>query len=421
MMGVTTALGRDLNRRALGLVPYAGAHRAAFCRELRTLVNVDSGTLDVDGVNEVADWVVERLQGGGFTVDRVPLHRSGTPRDREARFGDLVDARLRGPGRTSVLLLAHMDTVFSKGTASARPYEERDGRAYGPGVSDMKGGLLTGIYAVDALRECGLLNQFGELRYLLTPDEEIGAPASKPAIAAAAAEADVCLVLEAARESGAIVSSRKGCTIARYTFTGHAAHAGVEPERGKNALVEAAHKILALAALNDPEAGHTVTPGVCRAGSAANIVPADCRLEVDLRAPTEAQLRLLEDAARGIADARAVDGVTTALEFDRWRRPMERSEGTAQLASLAISLAREYLDFTLTEEATGGGSDACETAHVGTATLDGLGPVGGDDHGPDEWLDLESVAPRIALLALLMLHVTAMPASALSPSLPSAE
>jgi glutamate carboxypeptidase len=382
---------------AAGLAAYAEAHLAAFREDLRALVGQDSGTRDVDGVNAVADWVQARMETNGFSVRRAPLTDG---------FGDLVDARLTGSGRVRVLLLAHMDTVFPAGTAAERPYEERDGRAYGPGVSDMKGGLLTGVYAVEALGAAQLLSRFGELRYLFTPDEEIGAPASKAVLAEAARAADVCLVLEAARESGAVVSSRKGCTIARLTFTGRAAHAGVEPERGRNALVAAAHAILAVAELNDPAFGDTATAGVCLAGTQANVVPAECRLEVDLRATSEVRLRRLEDAVRRIADHHAIDGVTTTLELDFWRRPMERGDGTARLASTAIALADHHLGFTLTEEATGGGSDACEAAGAGTATLDGLGPVGGDDHGPSEWLELGSIAPRVALLALLMLALT---------------
>jgi glutamate carboxypeptidase len=257
-MTVGSQLGNNVDAWAPRLKAHVESRRAAFGEDLETLVNIDSGTFDPDGVNAVADWVCARMQSGGFDVRRTPLQSKTSPGEEPvARFGDLVDARIGGTGRVRLLLLAHMDTVFPAGTASARPYREVDGRAYGPGVSDMKGGLLTGIYAIDALRACGLLDRFAEVRYLFTPDEEIAAPASKPAIAAAAAQADVCLVFEAARESGAIVSSRKGCTIARYTFTGRAAHAGVEPERGRNAVVECAHKILAVVALNDPESGDT--------------------------------------------------------------------------------------------------------------------------------------------------------------------
>ena len=364
-----------------------------FVEDLRAMVNVDCGSFTKEGVNAIADLCQARFEAGGWKVERIRHIPAGV----EPQLGDLVIGRLDGAGGPRVLMIGHTDTVFEPGTAVERPFRIEGDRATGPGVSDMKGGLLTGFFGVEVLREAGF-DGFGSITYICNPDEEIGSPFSRPHIEQAAADADAAFVLEGARENGDIVSARKGVSDFRIEILGRAAHAGVEPERGRSAILEAAHKVIALHELNGRWPGVTVNAGVIEGGTRPNVVAARCVLHVDVRSPQEDTLAAAEAEVNRIADATTVPDILVAVDDGGWHRPMEKSEAGARLVALAIDVARD-LGFELRDAATGGASDANTTSAAGVPTLDGLGPVGGDDHGPREWIDLTSVVPRISLLA----------------------
>jgi glutamate carboxypeptidase len=364
-----------------------------FVEDLRAMVNVDCGSFTKEGVNAIADLCQARFEAGGWKVERI----RHIPAGAEPQLGDLVIGRLDGAGGPRVLMIGHTDTVFEPGTAAERPFRIEGDRATGPGVSDMKGGLLTGFLAVEVLREAGF-DGFGSITYICNPDEEIGSPFSRPHIEQAATDSDAAFVLEGARENGDIVSARKGVSDFRIEILGRAAHAGVEPERGRSAILEAAHKVVALHELNGRWPGVTVNAGVIEGGTRPNVVAERCVLRVDVRSPQEDTLVAAEAEVNRIADATTVPDTLVAVDDGGWHRPMEKSEAGARLVALAIDVARG-LGFELRDAATGGASDANTTSAAGVPTLDGLGPVGGDDHGPREWIDLTSVVPRISLLA----------------------
>jgi len=372
-----------------------------FVEALAEMVNIDCGSYTPDGVNQIADLCEARFRTHGWSVERIPHHPAGG----EQQLGDLLIGRLEGTGGARVLMIGHTDTVFDPGTVAERPFKIADGRALGPGVSDMKAGLLTGFFAVEVLQEAGF-GDFGRITYVVNPDEEIGSPFSRVHIQELAREADAAFVLEGARENGDIVSARKGVTDYVIEIVGRAAHAGVEPERGRSAVLEAAHKTVALQALNGRWPGVTVNVGVARGGTRTNVVPERCTLEVDVRSPQEETLQAVEAEVERIAKERTVPDVAIRLTGGGWHRPMEKREGGERLAALAIDVAAE-LGFELRDAATGGASDANTTAAAGVPTLDGLGPIGGDDHGPKEWVDLSSVVPRISLLAGIVSRVGA--------------
>ncbi len=371
----------------------AAARYDEFVSSLERMVNIDCGSYSPTGVDAIADLCEARFLAGGWEVER----RQHVPIDGAPRLGDLLIGRLTGSGGPRVLLVGHMDTVFDDGTAAERPFRIDDDIARGPGVSDMKGGLLTGFFAADVLRAAGF-GGFERITYVCNPDEEIGSPFSGAVIKELAPRHDVAFVLEGARANGDIVSARKGITDYTITISGRAAHAGVEPEKGRNAVLEAAHKIVALQALNGRWPAVTVNVGVARGGTRTNVVPARCVLQVDLRSPALATLEAAEAEIERLCAQSVVPDVTIDVRAEGWHRPMEKQEGGARLASLAIEVANE-LGFALKDTATGGASDANTVSAAGTPTIDGLGPVGGDDHAPAEWLDLSSVVPRIALLA----------------------
>jgi glutamate carboxypeptidase len=377
----------------------------AFLEDLASLVNVDCGSYSKAGVDLVGQWTARFLERLGANVEIRP----------HATLGDTVVGTLEGrPGGPRVLLIGHLDTVFPEGTARARPFRVDAGVATGPGVTDMKSGLLAGLYALLALRALGTDDDevaelpFERLVFVANPDEEIGSPSSSPHIRELALEADACFVLECARANGDIVSARKGTVDLRLTVRGRAAHAGVEPEKGRNAILEAAHQTIALQALNGRWPGVTVNVGVVHGGIRPNVVAEETVLEVDVRAMARADLEAAEAAVRSITAATTVPGTTVTVEETGRHWPMEKLDRSRRLVDHAIAIA-DRLDFALADCATGGASDANTTSGLGVPTLDGLGPIGGNDHSPTEYLEVDSIVPRTTLLAALLLAVARDP------------
>lgn len=380
------------------LLTVARSRTDRFLRELGELVSIDSGSDDPAGVNRMADVLAGWLADRGWEVERVVF----PPTTEGITTGDALVARLQGDHHDGarVLLMAHMDTVFERGTAAARPFRMDDSRAYGPGVNDDKGGLVTGLHAVDVLREAAG-GRFGELIFMLTPDEEIGSVTSMGLVQELASQVDVALCLESARENGDIVSARKGVSDVRIDIRGRAAHAGVEPEKGANAALEAAHKTLALQELNERWPGVTVNVGVIRAGTRRNVIAERADLEVDLRAWTADVFEEALAEVLHIGSRCTVPGTTSSARRVSYYPPMERDEVVTALAEEALEVASQ-LGLEISHAATGGSADANTAASAGAPTLDGLGPVGGDDHGPQEWISLASIPERVALLAGLI-------------------
>jgi len=369
------------------------AREARFLVELESLVNIDCGSYTPGGVNRIADFVAAQLTELGATVERIP-HR---PAQGEAQLGDLVIGHLAGTG-PRLLVIGHMDTVFDPGTAAGRPFRVEGARGTGPGITDMKAGLLAGLHAIAALHQLGV---HPALTFVANPDEEIGSPFSTPHIRALAADHEAAFVLECARANGDIVSARKGIADYEITLVGRAAHAGVEPEKGRSAIVEAARQVLALHALNGRWATVTLNAGVISGGTRPNVVAAECRIQLDLRAATTQEFDEAVAAVEEIVTNPTTEGVAAALRRVAGHPPMEKSFASARLVTLARQIAGN-LGFAVTDAATGGASDANTTAAAGLPSLDGLGPVGGDDHSVDEWLDLASIVPRTTLLAGLL-------------------
>ncbi|HEY6013106.1 MAG TPA: M20 family metallopeptidase, partial [Candidatus Limnocylindrales bacterium] len=375
-----------------------------YLADLERLVNTDCGSYTPAGVNEIGRWVAAFLADLGATIETRP--------DPAGRLGDTVIATFEGvPGAPRVLLIGHLDTVFDPGTAAARPFRIEDGIAYGPGVTDMKSGLLAGLYALKALvadhaGRGGL--PFERLVFVANPDEEIGSPTSTPHIRALAPGMDVTLVLECARANGDIVSARKGILDLRIAVNGRAAHAGVEPEKGRSAILEAARIVRELHALNGRWPGVTVNVGVIGGGTRPNVVAERCSLEVDVRGTSRASLEAAEAEIRRIAESTEVPD--TSIEFEEMARwwPMEKLARSGRLVAHAQAIAAS-LGFSVADASTGGASDANTTSGMGVPSLDGLGPIGGSDHSPAEYLVVDSIVPRTTLLAGLLLAVAADP------------
>jgi glutamate carboxypeptidase len=390
-----TSPAADAGHLARTLLPHLQRHQDDFLRDLAALVNVDAGTYDRADVTDVGARVRARCAGWGASCE---VHPGGD-------YADSFALTLHGRGGATILLLAHLDTVFPHGTAAARPFHIAGDRALGPGTCDMKAGLLAGIYAVEALRGAGF-ERFSQIRLVCTGDEEVGSPSSKAFIERMAAGADAVFVLEAARENGDIVGQRRGGGFFRLDVQGRSAHAGVEPQKGRSAALTLSRQVVALHALTDLACGRTVNVGTMQAGIRPNVVPDHAAAEVDLRANTIPDMEELLAGATAALARETLDGTSYTWAPVQFRPPWGPNPRTDRLAGLARTIARA-LDFDVRAVGTGGMSDGNITAACGVPTLDGLGPIGGLDHSPLEYVEISSIAPRTALLAGLIAAVAA--------------
>lgn len=377
----------------------AAAANAQYIADLGSLVGIDSGSYDPEGVSRAADWVAARLAILGFEVERHSPEPD--PLTEAPVYGDAVVGRRVGTGSGRIVLFAHLDTVFTAGDAALRPFSiDERGLAHGPGVTDDKAGVVASLHAAEHLIAEGS-ERYRELVLVFTPDEEIGSPYGRTVLEAAVRGADAALCLECARENGDLVGSRKGVIDLEIEVRGLAAHSGIEPERGAHAGLEAAHLTVFLQSLADLPAGVTVNVGVLRAGERLNIVPDRATLSVEMRAPRQEDLTRLLEAIRERLATPVVRGTTASIVSLEDCPPMEQTVAGTAIGRIAAELA-DTLGFTVRLAATGGVSDANRVSALGVPTLDGLGPVGGGDHTPGEWLDIASVPQRVALLAALI-------------------
>ncbi|HTW03412.1 MAG TPA: M20/M25/M40 family metallo-hydrolase [Streptosporangiaceae bacterium] len=365
-----------------GLVAEFEARLPDMLDETGTLVRCESPSADLAALERSGEAVAalgERLTGRAPEViaDAGPTHLRW-------RFGD-------GPRR--VLLVGHHDTVWPLGSLDTHPWSLTDGVARGPGCLDMKAGLVQMFHALS------VLDDVDGVTVIVNGDEEVGSPTSSELIEEAAREAPAALVLEMAADDGALKTARKGISLYEMRISGRAAHAGLEPERGINASIEAAHLILAITQMGDPGLGTTVTPTLLRSGTAANVVPAAATLAVDVRAASVAEQRRVDAALRQVAPVLPGAGITASP--GPTCPPMEPS-ASAELFATAQRLAGLLGLEPLRGVAVGGGSDGNRTAGVGTPTLDGLGAVGGGPHADREHVVTAIMPQRTALLAALV-------------------
>lgn len=372
----------------------------AYLDDLKTIVNIDSGTYTKAGVDRVAAYLQERFQGFGFS----------TRFERQEHYGDHLVATHRGnvPGGPRILLIGHIDTVLPDGEAGRRPFtiSRRDGAriATGPGILDMKSGVLIGMYALHLLIE-GQQANYSQVTFICNSDEEIGSPSSRPLIQQLAQQADAVLVLEPGRAQGTIVSSRKGCGQYRVEVHGLSAHAGVEPQLGRNAILELSYQVQKMQALNGTIPGATLSAGIIRGGERTNVVPDYAYFDMDVRVADQASLKALEEAMRQVTHQNKLAGTRITLSGSLLCQPFERNQHNEQLVALAKEAGRE-LGVKIQDVGSGGASDANTTAAIGIPTLDGLGAGGGLAHNPGEYIELDYLPTRIALAAGLIKKIS---------------
>ncbi|OKH53418.1 glutamate carboxypeptidase [Calothrix sp. HK-06] len=385
--------------RNVNLYQKAQQAQSEFLKKLEPLVNIDSGTGYAEGITKVEDIIIEHLKAIGAQI-KITKVTTGVGRN--------IIATIQGNSKSNnrnILLLAHSDTVFKEGTAAERQFQIVAGKAYGPGVMDDKGGIILGVEALKILKEVNF-NNFGKITFLINPDEEKGSRGSRELIKQIAKQHDYALVLEFGSPQDKVTSWRKGIGNFGFEVKGQAAHAGAEPEKGCNALLEAAHQSLQMRNLGNPSKQTTVNFTLFQAGERANIIPDSAKVQADVRVLEAVEFDRLERDFTKISQNKLLPCTQIKVVAERGRPPFPPNSKTDALVKKAQAIYKE-IDLNLGVEGSGGGTDGNYAAAVGTATLDALGPVGGGAHSSEEYIDLERIAPRIYLLTKLMMDLGA--------------
>lgn len=372
----------------------ANQHRSEQLNFLAKLVNVDSGTGDVEGGRKVAEILSQELRAVGAQVNIMPAEAPG--------LAPNLVAIVNGTGKGRLLLIAHLDTVFEPGTAAKRPFRSDASRAYGPGVSDEKGGVVEAVFALKLLHEIAF-KDFKTITLLVESSEERGSPGTRQLIRRLVGEADVELNMEPGDPPDQLTVWRKGSTTFHIDVTGRAAHAGVAPQLGRNAALELIHQI---------EASHWPTSGtgltsnltVMSAGTRNNIIPEHASAQFNVRYRDKADLARVEADFRKNAAAPAVPDTKVAISSDPAFPPLAETPAVDALADRATRIYAG-LGMVLGRTGNGGASESALAQDGGIPALDGLGPVGGGFHSDAEFLELKSLTPRLYLLAELMMDL----------------
>ncbi len=391
-------MASERNGREQQILDWLAGQRDGMIALLGTLVNTDSGSYDKPGVDAVGRHIRAFLDGNGIASEVTP----------DSKFGDAISATVAqdsGPlSNRPILLMGHRDTVFPKGEPARRPFKIEGDRAYGPGVSDMKSGLVLNCFVLSAIKKFG--GAPAPVTALFTGDEEIGSPFSRTVIEAHARAARAVFNSEPGRAPGAAVTGRKGGVFMRFDITGKAAHSGANFEQGISAINELAHKTLALHGLSQPDKGITLNVGVVSGGQTVNTVAPWARGEVDLRFITPADRAATMAKVEAIMARSFVPGTSAKLEITGEFLPLVEGEsGKALFEHYAACLKDAGLGNDIKALFTGGCADSGFAAATGAPTICAVGPVGGRAHSPDEYLEIETLVPRAQALALAVLRL----------------
>lgn len=358
-----------------------------YLKDLEEIVNIDSGSGDLEGCRKMAEYFAGKFESAGFAV-RISREQGKHPHVEARNF-------IRKSETIDVLFMGHLDTVFPKGTVRERPFSLDDGKARGPGAADMKSGALLALYLALEIKKRALPMN---LCIAFNSDEEIGSADSVAWMKELGGKAKYCFNFEPGRETGAFVKERKGVYDYRVIFQGIPAHAGVAPEKGASAVIEMARWIWALTNLNAPEQGTTLNPGIVKGGSASNVVAEHAEMLIDLRYTKESELQRIERAFDEMVEYPRVTGVKTSWERKEGFPPMTPNKSTEEMIRMmkdaALKLGQDLPEFV----STGGGSDANNLGGLPVSVMDGCGPVGSNYYSNEEYMVLSSIEQRFSLI-----------------------
>jgi glutamate carboxypeptidase len=377
------------------IIEHLGRQHQAMVAMLAELVSIESGSYNKKGVDAVEARLRAWLEAAGIACEEFP----------NPTYGGCMAARLPGSGGDNrpIMLLGHCDTVFPDGTMAKRPFRIEGDRAFGPGVCDMKAGLVMNSFVLEALHRFGAPCP---LTGLYTADEEIASPSSRPVIEAEAKGARAVFNAEPGRPSGNLVSRRKGAAFIELEVTGKAAHSGAAHDQGVSAIEAMARKIQRLHRLTDYDLGTTVNVGLVQGGQSVNTVAPRATMAIDVRFPTLNIMEKILGEVRDICTCCELPGSDSRVLRQGNFLPLEQDEASRLLLE-AYGRQAAGLGMMVAGEATGGSADSGFTAALGTPTLCGTGPVGGNAHTDEEWCRIDTLVPRAQALALTILDLAA--------------
>jgi glutamate carboxypeptidase len=366
---------------------------------LEEIVNIDSGTGDVEGGRKVADALTSRLKALGYAVESVPAEAAGLPEN--------TVATLQGSGKGRILIIGHIDTVFGPGTVAKRPFRMDAEKAYGPGVSDEKGGVVQGVYALKLLHDLGF-KDFKQIVYLIETSEERGSPGTRALIAKLVGDADVELNMEPGDLPDVMTVWRKGSATFHIDVKGRAAHAGIAPQEGRNAAEELIHQLKADEVFPKTGDGLTANLTVMSAGTRNNIIPENASAQINVRVRDKADLEKVQATLEKNAQTTIIPDTKVTISREPAFPPLPVNPGTEALADRAAAIYAG-LGLTITRGGNGGASESALAVDQGVPALDGLGPAAGGFHSDSEYLVLSTVTPRLYLLTKLIMDLGKSP------------
>jgi len=378
------------------------AAKAALPEQMKlweSVVDIDSGTGDLEGGRKVAALLIPRLKALGGVVESLPAEEAGLPENTVATF--------TGTGKARLLLIAHIDTVFGPGTVAKWPFRVEGSLAHGPGVGDEKGGAVEAVMALKLLHDQGFKG-YGVLTLLLETSEERGSPGTRSLINRLVRENDVELNMEPGDPPDGVTVWRKGSTVLHIIVKGRAAHAGVAPQDGRNAALELIHQLKTLETLPHSGDGMTANLTLLKAGSRNNIIPEDAEAQISVRTREPGDLEKVINVFRASAAVTEIPDTKVTIVAEPAYPPLSDNPATRALARRAEAIYAET-GRSLNFGGNGGASESAMAAAAGTPALDGLGPVGGGFHSDKEFVDLNTVTPRLYLLARLLMDLSANP------------
>jgi len=396
----TTAFGADNSSAQPApeeILKLAEQQQPQLLETLEKLVNIDSGTGDEQGLAQVENILVDRLKALGATVETQPAETSG---------GNSIIGTLKGSGEAKIMLMVHYDTVFTKGEAEKRPFRRDGNRLYGPGVADAKGGAVVMLHGVEVLNEIDF-DGYGTLTLFFNPDEEKGSIGSRELIGELAGKHDYVLSYEPP-DRDIVAVATNGINYVFVDVKGKSSHAGSAPDQGRNAITELSHQLLQLQDLGDPEKQTTVNWTIVEGGSKRNIIPAQAKAEGDMRYSDYSETKRVINDATAIIKNQKISDTKVEFRLERGRTPLSPNAATKELAALAQTLYKD-IGLDLGTGAMGFGTDAgyaYSPDNPNTAVLETLGPMGKSLHSEDEYVLVDSIAPRVYLTVRMVMALS---------------
>ncbi len=375
---------------------------------LRDLVHIESGSKDIEGLNQIAERIASQLKQLGGTVEVLQTNDVYRLDDTPEKVGPAVQAVFKGTGSKKIMLIAHMDTVYLKGMLKAQPFRIEGDKAYGLGISDDKQGVALIIHTVALLQKLNF-KDYGTLTVLINGDEEISSPGWRSTITRVASDQDVVLSFEGGGTDGTLRLATSGIGAAYLTVQGKASHAGAKPEDGVNALYELSHQLLQMKDLSKTDEGLKLNWTVSKAGTNRNVIPAEATAQADARALKVADFDGLEKSLQEKIKTKLIPASKVDVKFEVRRPPLEASEASRRVAGYGKVIYQELgLPLSVVEKATGGGTDAAFAAlKTKGAVVEGMGLSGYGAHSNDaEYVQVNTIVPRLYLATRMIMDIS---------------